>query len=95
MPPKPIRMYIYQPVYTVDSKGKNKGYLNTKTWNTMTYFPVKKGDLFTTEKRVEDITEMKNQAASKVVKVSYNQKYNTCNVILADKLVERKEEPKR
>ena len=37
---------------------KNKEYLNTKTYRDVPYFPVRKGDLFTTEKRVREIAEM-------------------------------------
>ena len=92
---KPMRMFVYQPNYTVDGEGKNKEYQNTKTYNNMTYFPVRKGDVFTTEKRVREITEMQNDTTSKVVKVSYNLSDGSCNVILAEKVTVRKEEPKK
>ena len=93
MPLKPMRMFVYQPNYTVDGEGKNKEYLNTKTYNNMTYFPVRKGDIFTTEKRVREITEMQNDTTSKVVKVSYNLSDGSCNVILAEKVTVRKPNP--
>lgn len=92
MPPKPIKMFIYQPIYTVDSEGKNKTYLNTKTYKDVPYFPVKKGDVFTTEKRVKEITEMQQDSTSKVVSISYNLNDGSCNVILREKIV--KLEPK-
>jgi hypothetical protein len=75
-------MFVYQPIYTVDENGKNKEYLSTKTYNNLPYFPVRKGDLFTTEKRVREIAEMEKHTVSKVVKVSYNLKDGSCNVIL-------------
>jgi hypothetical protein len=91
-PNQPIRMFIYQPIYTVDEEVKNKEYLNTKTYN-FPYYPAKKGDVFTTEKRVKEFIEMQKHSISKVVSVSYNLSDGTCGVVLADKTIERKEEP--
>ncbi len=91
-PVKPMNMFVYQPFYTVDKNGKNKEYLNTKTYR-VPYFPVRKGDLFTTEKRVKEFIEMQKHATNKVVSVIYNLSDGNCIVVLADKLVERKEEP--
>lgn len=93
-PDAKMRMFVYQPVYTVDEKGKNKEYLHTKTYNNVPYFPVKKGDVFTTEKRVKEFIEMQKHSISKVVSVSYNLSDGTCGVVLADKVIEKKEEPK-
>lgn len=90
---KPIRMFVYQPFYTVDENGKNKEYLNTKTYN-FPYYPARKGDIFTTEKRVKEFIEMQKHSISKVVSVSYNLSDGTCGVVLADKTIVRKEEPK-
>lgn len=92
-PNKPIKMFIYQPIYEVDKDGKNKTYLHTKTY-PFPYYPAKKGDVFTGEKRVKEFIEMEKHSTSKVVAVRYNYADGTCGVVLADKLIERKEEPK-
>lgn len=91
-PDKPIKMFIYQPIYEVDKDGKNKTYLHTKTY-PFPYYPAKKGDVFTGEKRVKEFIEMEKHSTSKVVAVRYNYVDGTCGVVLADKLIERKEEP--
>lgn len=90
---KPIKMFIYQPVYTVDKGGKNKTYLHTKTYK-FPYYRAKKGDVFTGEKRVKEFIEMQKHSTSKVVAVRYNYIDGTCGVILEDKVIEKKEEPK-
>jgi len=90
-PERPIRMFIYQPFYTVDKDG-NKTYLHTKT-HPFPYYPAKKGDVFTGEKRVKEFVEMQKHSTSKVVAVRYNYIDGTCGVILADKIIEKKEEP--
>jgi len=90
-PERPIRMFIYQPFYTVDKDG-NKTYLHTKT-HPFPYYPAKKGDVFTGEKRVKEFVEMQKHSTSKVVAVRYNYIDGTCGVVLADKIIERKEEP--
>lgn len=90
---KHIRMFIYQPIYTVDKDGKNKTYLHTKTY-PFPYYPAKKGDVFTGEKRVKEFVEMQKQSTSKVVAVRYNYRDCTCGVVLTDKIIEIKEEPK-
>ncbi len=92
-PDAKIRMFVYQPVYTVDKNGKNIEYLHTKTYN-FPYYPARKGDIFTTEKRVKEFIEMQEHSTSKVVSVIYNLSDGTCGVVLNDKLIERKEEPK-
>lgn len=92
MPDKPIRMFIYQPFYTKDKAGK-KEYLHTKTYR-FPYYPAKKGDRFTGEKRVQDFVEMQNHSTCKVVAVRYNYIDCTCGVVLEDKIIEKKEEPK-
>jgi len=88
-----IKMFIYQPIYTVDKEGKNKTYLRTKTY-PFPYYPAKKGDIFTGEKRVKGFVEMQKQSISKVVSVRYNYRDGTCGVVLADEIIEKKEEPK-
>ncbi len=91
-PDAKIRMFIYQPIYIADENGKNKEYKNTKTW-PFPYYPAKKGDVFTTEKRVKEFIEMQKHSTSKVVSVVYNLSDGTCGVVLTDKIIERKEEP--
>lgn len=89
---RPMRIFIYQPFYTKDKDGK-KEYLNTKTYK-FPYFPVKKGDVFVTEKRVEEFVELTKDQESKVRAVRYNLSDMTCNVLLENKVIEKKEEPK-
>ena len=91
-PEKPIRMFIYQPIYIKDVDGK-KTDLHTKTY-PFPYYRAKKGDIFTGEKRVKEFAEMQKQATYKVVAVKYNYIDGTCGVILEDKINEPKEEPK-
>ncbi len=91
-PGQPIRMFIYQPIYTVDKNGKNETYLHTKTY-PFPYYPAKKGDVFTGEKRVKEFVDMQKHSTSKAVAVRYNYIDGTCGVILAAKTIERKEEP--
>ena len=90
---KPIRMFIYQPIYVKGTDGK-KTYLHTKTY-PFPYYPAKKGDQFTGEKRVKNFVEMQKHSTSKVVAVRYNYSDGTCGVILEDKVIEKKEEPKK
>ena len=92
MPPdKPIRMFIYQPFYTKDKDGK-KVYANCKTFR-FPYYPAKKGDVFTGEKRVKDFVEMQKHSECKVVAVRYNYIDGTCGVILSDTIIEEKQKP--
>lgn len=91
-PEKPIKLFIYLPIYTVDKDGKNKTYLHTKTY-PFPYYRAKKGDVFTGEKRVKEFVEMQKHSTSKVVAVRYNYIDGTCGVVLTDKIIERKEEP--
>lgn len=89
-PDAKIRMFVYQPVYKkVDGE---KVYVNTKTWQ-FPYYPAKKGDVFTGEKRVKEFIEMQKHATSKVVAVRYNYRDGTCGVILQDQIIEEKTEP--
>jgi hypothetical protein len=89
---KPMRIFIYQPFYTKDKDGKEK-YLNTKTYK-FPYFPIKKGDVFVTEKRVDEFVELTKDQQSKVRAVRYNLNDMSCNVLLENKMIEKKEEPK-
>jgi len=90
---KPIKMFVYQPFYTIGKDGKTKVYKNTKTHKIFPYFPVRKGDLFTGEKRITDFLEMQKHPTLKVVKVVYNYRDGTCNVVLSDTIIEPKIEP--
>lgn len=89
---RPMRIFIYQPIYTVDENGKNKEYQNTKTYK-FPYFPVKKGDVFVTEKRVDEFAELAEEQQSKVRAVRYNLSDMTCNVLLENKVIEKKKKP--
>lgn len=90
---RPMRIFIYQPFYKKDADGK-KEYQNTKTYK-FPYFPVKKGDIFVTEKRVQEFVELPKEQQSKVRAVIYNLSDMSCNVLLESKVIEKKEEPEK
>ena len=109
MPPinvKPIKMFIYQPVYLA---GEVKGLKGTKEKpvpppkpeykkTTIVRFPfcrIEVGDSFTGEKRPADYFKLQEQAESKVAAVRYNLPEKACIVFLEDKVLKSEEEINR
>jgi len=89
---KPIKMFIYQPVYLAvkgeDSKDK---YVKS----TITKFPfhrVEVGDVFTTEKRPADYFKLRKQEEFKVAAVRRNLIECACIVILEKKVCKTEEQ---
>lgn len=83
MPPisrreKPMKMFVYQPVLLNDKYVRS----------TITKFPfcrIEVGDVFTTEKRPADYSQLLRQAESKVMAVRFNLVECACIVILEEK----------
>jgi len=86
---KPIKMFIYQPVYLAGDK-KDK-----YTICTIVRFPfcrIEVGDVFTGEKRPSDYFKLRKQEESKVVAVRYNTAEGACIVFLEKKVLKNQEE---
>ena len=89
---KPIKMFIYQPVYLA-AKGKDAKAEYKKS--TIVKFPfcrIEVGDNFTGEKRPADYFKLKAQSESKVVAIRYNLIECACIVILEKKVLKSEED---
>ena len=82
---KPLKMFIYQPVFLGDKY----------VLSTIIKFPfcrLEVGDVFTTEKRPSDYHKMKRQEESKVEAIRYNLAEGACIVILEKKTFKEQKE---
>ena len=89
---KPIKMFIYQPVYLKGSGDKAKDKYVKSTIVKFPFCRIEVGDNFTGEKRPAEYFKLKAQSESKVVAVRYNLVECACIVFLEKKVLKSQNE---
>jgi len=86
---KPLQMYVYQPLWAKINSAEEGEEINlVETYVkcaklTAEYRPLKRGDLFTMEKRPAKFHELADQSMTKVNQVVHNFNDGSVNVILS------------
>ena len=90
---KPLQMYVYQPLYVkaVQDEKSIETYIKCAT-KTCDFRPLKRGDLWTMEKRPAKFHELADQSMTKVDQVVHNFNDGSVNVILSKMVFDTIEE---